>query len=111
MRALLSIFLLAAVMTTSAMLTIGSLNFVGLMAPHMALMLGFHKPVAQGMIAPAIGGFLIVHRLVQVHNDVPQSNLRRIVGNLYWRTVLFHLAAVPPGAVSRWFTMSDALRR
>ncbi len=37
----LALLLLAAALTASATLTIGPLSFVGLMAPHMARMLGF----------------------------------------------------------------------
>lgn len=89
MRARLSILLLAAVMTANATLTVGPLSFVGLMAPHMARMLGFHKPVAQGLMASAIGGLLMMFadwcgHMVMFPNQIPAGLLATFIGAPYF---------------------------
>ena len=56
----LTILLLAAVLTAMATLTVGPLSFVGLMAPHMARMLGFRRALPQMVIAALLGGLLMV---------------------------------------------------
>ena len=43
-----------------ATLTVGPLSFVGLMAPHMARMLGFRRALPQMVIAALLGGLLMV---------------------------------------------------
>lgn len=88
-RARLTILLLAAVMTASATLTVGPLSFVGLMAPHIARMLGFHKPVAQGLMASAIGGLLMMFadwcgRMVMFPNQIPAGLLATFIGAPYF---------------------------
>lgn len=88
-RARLTILLLAAVMTASATLIVGPLSFVGLMAPHMARMLGFHKLVAQGLMASAIGGLLMMFadwcgRMVMFPNQIPAGLLATFIGAPYF---------------------------
>ena len=56
----LTILLLAAVLTAMATLTVGPLSFVGLMAPHMARMLGFRRALPQMVIAALLGGLLMM---------------------------------------------------
>lgn len=88
-RARLSILLLVAVLTAGATLTVGPLSFIGLMAPHMARMLGFHKPVAQGLMASAIGGILMMFadwcgRMVMFPNQIPAGLLATFIGAPYF---------------------------
>jgi len=56
----LSLLLLAAALTASATLTIGPLSFVGLMAPHMARMLGFRRALPQLLLSGLLGAGLMV---------------------------------------------------
>lgn len=56
----MAILLLASVMTAAATLTVGPLSFIGLMAPHMARMLGFRRAIPQWMVASIMGGLLMV---------------------------------------------------
>ncbi|MGQ9367575.1 Fe(3+)-hydroxamate ABC transporter permease FhuB [Azospirillum sp. ST 5-10] len=56
----LVLLLLASVLTAAATLTVGPLSFVGLMAPHMARLLGLRAP-APAMIGSALlGGAIMV---------------------------------------------------
>ena len=50
-----ALLLLAAGLTAAATLTIGPLSFIGLMAPHIARMLGFRRAVPQVVMAGADG--------------------------------------------------------
>ena len=88
-RARLSILLLAAVLTAGATLTVGPLSFIGLMAPHIARMLGFHKPLAQGLMASAIGGILMMFadwcgRMILFPNQIPAGLLATFIGAPYF---------------------------
>ena len=56
----LVLLLLTAVMTAAATLVVGPLSFVGLIAPHMARLLGAQRPVAQLMLSALLGGTLLV---------------------------------------------------
>ncbi|WP_411703781.1 Fe(3+)-hydroxamate ABC transporter permease FhuB [Edaphovirga cremea] len=56
----LVILLLAATLIAAATLNVGPLSFVGLMAPHIARMLGFHRPMPQLIIASLCGGTLML---------------------------------------------------
>ncbi len=51
----LTLLLLVAALTATATLTVGPLSFVGLLAPHMARMLGFRRALPQGVIAALLG--------------------------------------------------------
>lgn len=56
----LVLLLLTAVMTAAATLVVGPLSFVGLIAPHMARLLGAHRPIAQLLLSALLGGTLLV---------------------------------------------------
>ena len=56
----LLLLLLTAVMTAAATLVVGPLSFVGLIAPHMARLLGAQRPVAQLLLSALLGGTLLV---------------------------------------------------
>ncbi|WP_342238687.1 Fe(3+)-hydroxamate ABC transporter permease FhuB [Inquilinus sp. OTU3971] len=58
-RAWLALLPLVAVPVAAATLAIGPLSFVGLMAPHMARLAGFHRALPQ-LLASALAGALIL---------------------------------------------------
>jgi len=85
----MAILLLAAVMTAAATLTIGPLSFVGLMAPHMARMMGFRRAVPQWMVASILGGLLMVFadwcgRMIIFPNQIPAGLLATFIGAPYF---------------------------
>lgn len=59
-RSRISILVLAAGLVAAATLCVGPLSFVGLMAPHMARMLGFRRAMPQLIVAIAIGAGLML---------------------------------------------------
>lgn len=84
-----AILLLAAVMTAAATLTVGPLSFVGLMAPHMARMMGFRRAMPQWMVASILGGLLMVFadwcgRMVIFPNQIPAGLLATFIGAPYF---------------------------
>ncbi|HEI8868181.1 Fe(3+)-hydroxamate ABC transporter permease FhuB [Serratia sp. AKBS12] len=85
----LSILLLAATLTAMATLTVGPLSFVGLMAPHMARMLGFRRALPQMLIAAMLGGLLMMFadwcgRMVMFPNQIPAGLLATFIGAPYF---------------------------
>ncbi|GJK51768.1 Fe3+-hydroxamate ABC transporter permease FhuB [Serratia marcescens] len=85
----LTILLLAAVLTAMATLTVGPLSFVGLMAPHMARMLGFHRALPQMVIAALLGGLLMVFadwcgRMLLFPYQIPAGLLATFIGAPYF---------------------------
>lgn len=59
-RARLVVLLLSALLTAGATVVIGPLSFVGLMAPHLARLLGFPRARAQMIVAALIGALVMV---------------------------------------------------
>ncbi|MGP2757893.1 Fe(3+)-hydroxamate ABC transporter permease FhuB [Serratia marcescens] len=85
----LSILLLAATLTAMATLTVGPLSFVGLMAPHMARMLGFRRALPQMVIAALLGGLLMVFadwcgRMLLFPYQIPAGLLATFIGSPYF---------------------------
>ncbi|MEI2266391.1 Fe(3+)-hydroxamate ABC transporter permease FhuB [Erwinia sp. CGal63] len=85
----MAILLLAAALTAAATLTIGPLSFVGLMAPHMARMLGFRRALPQLTIAVLLGGGLMMiadwcGRMVAFPAQVPAGLLATFIGAPYF---------------------------
>lgn len=85
----LLVLLLAATLTAAATLIIGPLSFVGLMAPHMASMLGFRRAIPQMMISGMAGGILMIladgcGRMVLFPNQVPAGLLATFIGAPYF---------------------------
>lgn len=85
----LSILLLAATLTAMATLTVGPLSFVGLMAPHMARMLGFRRALPQMVIAALLGGLLMVladwcGRMLLFPYQIPAGLLATFIGAPYF---------------------------
>ncbi|MDU6411801.1 MAG: Fe(3+)-hydroxamate ABC transporter permease FhuB [Yersiniaceae bacterium] len=94
----LAILLLAAVMTAVATLTIGPLSFVGLMAPHMARMMGFRRAVPQLVMASLLGGMLMLladwgGRMLLFPNQIPAGLLATFIGAPYFIYLLRKQAA------------------
>ncbi|CNL09735.1 Fe(3+)-hydroxamate ABC transporter permease FhuB [Yersinia aldovae] len=85
----LAILLLAACLTAAATLTVGPLSFLGLMAPHMARMLGFRRAIPQLMIAAMLGGLLMIFadwcgRMLLFPNQIPAGLLATFIGAPYF---------------------------
>jgi len=83
------ILLLAATLTAMATLTVGPLSFIGLMAPHMARMLGFRRVLPQMVIAALLGGLLMVFadwcgRMVMFPYQIPAGLLATFIGAPYF---------------------------
>jgi iron complex transport system permease protein len=84
-----TILLLAATLTAMATLTVGPLSFVGLMAPHMARMLGFRRALPQMVIAALLGGLLMVFadwcgRMLLFPYQIPAGLLATFIGAPYF---------------------------
>jgi iron complex transport system permease protein len=85
----LTILLLAATLTAMATLTVGPRSFVGLMAPHMARMLGFRRALPQMVIAALLGGLLMVFadwcgRMLLFPYQIPAGLLATFIGAPYF---------------------------
>lgn len=92
-RARLTLLLLAAVLTAGATLTVGPLSFIGLMAPHMARLLGFRRAMPQLVIAAIIGGLLMMvadwcGRMVLFPSQIPAGLLATFIGAPYFILLL-----------------------
>ena len=85
----LCLLLLAAALTAAATLTIGPLSFIGLMAPHMARMLGFRRALPQLVVSALLGGGLMIvadwcGRMVAFPNQIPAGLLATFIGAPYF---------------------------
>jgi iron complex transport system permease protein len=85
----LLVLLLAATLTAAATLIIGPLSFVGLMAPHIASMLGFRRAMPQMIISGILGGILMIladwfGRMILFPNQVPAGLLATFIGAPYF---------------------------
>ncbi|HSH41763.1 MAG TPA: iron chelate uptake ABC transporter family permease subunit, partial [Arenicellales bacterium] len=95
-RARMVLLVLAAVATAVATLLIGPLSFVGLMAPHMALMLGLRRVGTQLAGACGIGAGLMVladwaGRTLLVPGEVPAGIAASLIGGIYFMYLLRRL--------------------
>lgn len=87
-RARLSIMLLAALLTAAATLLVGPLSFVGLMAPHLARVLGFTQPRTQLLAAGLLGAGVMVAadwlgRNLLFPAQLPAGLLAALIGGAY----------------------------
>ncbi|MDW2643885.1 Fe(3+)-hydroxamate ABC transporter permease FhuB [Citrobacter sp. HN-141] len=83
------LLLLAAGLTATATMTIGPLSFVGLMAPHIARMLGFRRAMPHMLISALAGGVLLVFadwcgRMVLFPYQIPAGLLSTFIGAPYF---------------------------
>ena len=88
-RARLLVLMLAAVLTASATVVIGPLSFVGLIAPHLARVLGQQTVGRQLIVAALVGGLLLavadyLSRIVVFPNQLPAGLLAALVGGVYF---------------------------
>ncbi len=84
----MSIMLLAALMTAIATLLVGPLSFVGLMAPHMARVLGLQQARAQLLGSGLLGALLMVladwlGRNLMFPEQIPAGLLAALLGGGY----------------------------
>ncbi|MEG3135204.1 Fe(3+)-hydroxamate ABC transporter permease FhuB [Rouxiella sp. T17] len=94
----IALLAMAAVMTAVATLTVGPMSFIGLMAPHMARMLGFRRALPQWMVASVLGGLLMVladwcGRMILFPNQIPAGLLATFIGAPYFIYLLRKQAA------------------
>jgi iron complex transport system permease protein len=92
-NARLALLLLTAVAAASATLIVGPLSFVGLLAPHMARMLGLQRPVAHLFGAALIGALVMVladwlGRNVLFPWQVPAGLLATLIGAPYFLVLM-----------------------
>lgn len=83
------ILLMAALLTAAATIIIGPLSFVGLMAPHLARLLGQQTVGRQMLVAAIVGAVLLtladyLARVVMYPNQLPAGILAAIVGGTYF---------------------------
>lgn len=83
------LLLLAACLTATATMTIGPLSFIGLMAPHIARMLGFRRTMPHIVISAIIGGVMLVladwlGRMVLFPYQIPAGLLSTFIGAPYF---------------------------
>jgi iron complex transport system permease protein len=82
------VLLLSALLTAGATVVIGPLSFVGLMAPHLARLLGFPRARAQMIVAALIGALVMVvadwfGRNLIFPQQMPAGILAMLIGGPY----------------------------
>ena len=95
-RAQLAILLLVAVLTASATLVVGPLSFVGLLAPHMAKLMGLVRARWHLLGAAASGSLLMVSadwigQQILFPQDVPVGLVSTLLGGAYFMWCLRRL--------------------
>ncbi|KNC93219.1 Fe(3+)-hydroxamate ABC transporter permease FhuB [Trabulsiella odontotermitis] len=85
----IGLLLLAACLTATATMTIGPLSFIGLMAPHIARMMGFRRTMPHMVMSALIGGVLLVFadwcgRMVLFPYQIPAGLLSTFIGAPYF---------------------------
>ncbi|RVA57424.1 iron ABC transporter permease, partial [Mesorhizobium sp. M7A.F.Ca.CA.001.08.1.1] len=85
---------LTALATATATLVIGPLSFVGLMAPHLARMLGFRRAVPQLLASAMTGGLILVAadwagRTLIFPWQVPAGLIAAFVGGPYFMALMW----------------------
>ncbi|XXQ67395.1 Fe(3+)-hydroxamate ABC transporter permease FhuB [Neisseriaceae bacterium B1] len=80
---------LAALLTTAATLTMGPLSFIGLIAPHLAAMLGARLPRQQLLCAALLGATLMVcadfiGRQMMFPYEIPAGLVATLLGGTYF---------------------------
>ncbi|MCU6278288.1 Fe(3+)-hydroxamate ABC transporter permease FhuB [Enterobacter quasiroggenkampii] len=84
-----ALLLLAACLTATATMTIGPLSFVGLMAPHIARMMGFRRTMPHIVMSALTGGVMLVFadwcgRMVLFPYQIPAGLLSTFIGAPYF---------------------------
>lgn len=88
-RTRLLLLLLSALLTAAATVVIGPLSFVGLIAPHLARVLGQQTVGRQLIAAALVGGVLLgvadyLSRIIVYPNQLPAGLLAALVGGIYF---------------------------
>ncbi|WP_016855472.1 Fe(3+)-hydroxamate ABC transporter permease FhuB [Halomonas smyrnensis] len=88
-RARLSLLLLVALLTAAATLVVGPLSFVGLLAPHMARLMGFTRARAHLAGAALTGALLMVladwlGRQLLFPQEIPAGLVASLIGGAYF---------------------------
>lgn len=83
-----SVMLVTALLTAAATLVVGPLSFIGLMAPHMARMMGAQRALHQIALAAVIGAILMVladwaGRVIIFPYQVPAGLFATLIGGPY----------------------------
>lgn len=83
------LLLLASCLTAAATMTIGPLSFVGLMAPHIARMMGFRRTMPHMVMSALTGGLLLVFadwcgRMIMFPYQIPAGLLSTFIGAPYF---------------------------
>ena len=88
-RARLALLLLVALLTACATLVVGPLSFIGLLAPHMARLLGF-SCARQHLVGAALIGMLLmvladwVGRQIMFPYEIPAGLVASLIGGAYF---------------------------
>lgn len=88
-RARLGLLLLVALLTACATLVVGPLSFIGLLAPHMARLVGFSRARQQLVGAALIGMLLMVladwvGRQIMFPYEIPAGLVASLIGGAYF---------------------------
>ncbi|MCL7744389.1 Fe(3+)-hydroxamate ABC transporter permease FhuB [Guyparkeria hydrothermalis] len=92
----LAVLAVAAVLTAAATLVIGPLSFVGLLAPHMARLLGLSRARDHVLGAALIGAVLMIAadwigRQIQFPQEIPAGLVASLIGGTYFLWALRRL--------------------
>ncbi|WP_322069278.1 Fe(3+)-hydroxamate ABC transporter permease FhuB [Paraburkholderia bannensis] len=92
------LLLLSALLSAVATLVIGPLSFIGLMAPHMARMLGIRRAMPLLFVAAAFGATLMIGsdwlgRWVLFPQEMPAGVMATLLGGLYLILTMFRRPA------------------
>ena len=88
-RSRLVLLLMVAVLTAGAMLIVGPLSFVGLLAPHMARLAGFASARAHLLGAASLGALLMIAadwmgRQILYPQEIPAGLVASLLGGAYF---------------------------
>ncbi len=91
----LTLLLIASLLTGTAVLTIGPLSFVGLIAPHLARMTGGRTVLSQLIISAILGAIVMVSadwlgRNLLFPYEIPAGTLAALVGTPYFFWLMWH---------------------
>ncbi len=85
----IGLLLLASCLTATATMTIGPMSFIGLMAPHIARMMGFRRTMPHMVMSALVGGLLLVFadwcgRMIMFPYQIPAGLLSTFIGAPYF---------------------------
>lgn len=87
------LILFSAVLTACATLVVGPLSFIGLLAPHLAHYLGFHKAKSQLLAAALIGATVMITadwlgRQILFPYEIPAGLVATLLGGSYFLFIM-----------------------